>query len=145
MELHEVPQLVEKMGIEQPNALSFLLAAGTETLSPDEHEVVFFIGVMLWHVIDTLGITISEIPMDLLYSNEEKNYRMLEYLAGEPETEFMATVSKIMEHYNQSVLLRYVIDAIIEEQDNEIEINENHIGIMVIYLKTFIDCLDAVI
>jgi hypothetical protein len=33
----------------------------------------------------------------------------------------------------------------LEEPDKGIEINENNMGMMVIYLKTIIDCLDTAI
>ena len=143
MEPEEAPQLVEKMGQQQPNALSYLLATGNEILIPSEREVVFFMGVLVWYVIDSLKIILPEITLDQLLETENKNYKMLEYLAGEPDSEFLETVDKIMEHYNQSVLLRYVIERIMEEPEKDIEIIDNHIGIMVIYLKTLIDCIDS--
>ncbi len=145
LEPKEVPELIENMGNKQPYVLSYLLATGNEILVPSEREVVFFMGVLIWYVIDSLKIKLDEIPIEQLLENEEKNYEMLEYLAGEPDSEFMETVSKIMEHYNQSVFLRYIIEQIMNEPKKEIEIIENHIGMMVIYLKTFIDCIDSLI
>lgn len=144
MELEEAPQLVEKMGEAQPYALSYLLAIDNEILQHSEREIVFFMGILIWYVIDSLNITVPELTIDHLLEIEEKNFQMLEYLAGEPDEEFMETVGKIMEKYNQPVLLRYVIDRIMEEPEKDIEINQNHIGMMVIYLKTFIDCIDVV-
>lgn len=143
MELEEAPQLVEKMGKAQPYALSYLLAAGNDLLVQSEREVIFFMGVLIWHVIDFLDIVLPEISLDHLLENEEKNYQMLEYLAGEPDSEFMKTVEKIMTHYNQSVFLKYVIERVMEEPKKDIEIVDNHLGMIVIYLKTFIDCIDS--
>ncbi|MBN1576018.1 MAG: hypothetical protein JW913_05665 [Chitinispirillaceae bacterium] len=143
MELEEAPQLVEKMSKAQPYALSYLMAAGNELLIPSEREVIFFMGVLIWYVIDFLDIELYEITLDYLLENEEKNYKMLEYLAGEPDSEFMKTVEKIMERYNQSVFLRYVIERIMEEPKKDIEIIDNHLGMIVIYLKTFLDCIDS--
>ena len=142
MEPEEAPYLVERMGQQQPYVVSYLLATGNEILIPSEREVVFYMGVLIWYVIDSLKITVPEISVDQLMEIENKNYQMLEYLAGEPDSEFMETVGKIMDHYNQSVLLRYVIEQIMEEPEKSIKIIDNHIGIMVIYLKTFIDCID---
>ena len=74
MEPEEAPQLVEKMGQQQPNALSYLLATGNEILIPSEREVVFFMGVLVWYVIDSLKIILPEITLDQLLETENKNY-----------------------------------------------------------------------
>jgi hypothetical protein len=145
MDPDEAGILVERMSNNQPNVLSYLLATGSDILDQPEREVIFYMGVLLWYVIDTLGFVIPEISLESLIETEEKNFTMLEYLAGEPESEFLETVGKIMDSYNQSELLRYIIDKIMEEPQGDVEISENHIGVMVIYLKTFIDCIDLVL
>lgn len=145
MELEEAPNLVEAMGTTQPDVLSYLLATGDNLLSPSERQIIFFMGILIWYVIDQLEDQVPEISIDNLLENEEKNFKMLEYLAGEPDGEFMTTVDKIMETYNQPILLKYVIERMIEEPEKDIEIIDDHIGVMVIYLKSFIDCIDSVI
>ena len=141
----EAPELVEALSRSQPDMLNYLMATGGDILEQSEREVLFYMGVLLWYVIDTLGFNIPLIQLETLVENENKNFEMLEYLAGEPETEFMATVQKIMDHYNQAELLRYIIEKIMEEPHRDVPVLEDHIGIMVIYLKTCIDCIDAVI
>lgn len=143
MKTGDAPQLIGRMGEKQPSTLSYFLAINDEILSAPEREVILYMGVLIWYTVDSLDIPLPEITLQDLLDNEVKNIRMLEYLAGEPESEFMKTVGKIMEHYNQSDLLRYIIERIMDELQNDTEINRNHIGMMVIYLKTFIDCLDA--
>jgi hypothetical protein len=69
---------------------------------------------------------------------------MLEYLAGEPESDFLDTVEKIIGKYNQQVLLKYIIDRLMDEPQRGAEIREDNIGMLVIYLKTLIDCVDLI-
>ena len=69
---------------------------------------------------------------------------MMEYLAGEPESEFTDTVEKIMETYSQSELLRFIIEKLMEEPEKGVELREDTIGMIVLYLKTIIDCIDTV-
>lgn len=143
MEPEDVQQFVETIGQKQPYVVGYLLAAGNELLGQSEREVVFFIGILLLYVIDSIEIKSGEISLESLIENEEKNYKMLEYLSGEPESQFLDTVNTIMSSYNQSVLLKYIIDKIMEEPEKGVELVDNHLGIMAIYLKTVLDCIDA--
>jgi hypothetical protein len=139
----DIPELMTIVGEQQPHVVSYLLGITDEILSDPEREIVFFMGVVMLRVIQGLGIRNKEISLETLLEKEKTNFRMLDYLAGEPDAEFTDTVGKIMDNYNQSELLRYIIDRIMEEPLNDTGIVNDHIGIMVIYLKTFIDCFDA--
>jgi hypothetical protein len=138
----QIQQLVDTIGGKQPYIVGYLLAAGDDILEQSEREVIFFIGVIIWYIIDSLEFTLPEISLEQLIAHEEKNFKMLEYLAGEPESQFLNTVDRIMGGYNQSVFLKYVIDKIMEEPEKGVDLIENHLGIMAIYLKTILDCVD---
>jgi hypothetical protein len=142
IEPERIQQLVDNIGAKQPYIVGYLLASGDDILGQSEREVIFFIGVIVWYIIDSLEIALPEISLEQLLEHEEKNFKMLEYLAGEPETQFVDTVDKIMGGYKQSVFLKYIIDRILEEPDKGVELSENHLGIMAIYLKTILDCVD---
>ncbi|MBN1761249.1 MAG: hypothetical protein JW863_23190 [Chitinispirillaceae bacterium] len=144
MEPEDAPGLVERLERRQPNILSYLLATGSDILEQEERAMVFFMGVLLWHVIDSLQIEVPELTLEMLVETEAKNFEMLEYLAGEPDSEFMDTVEKIMANYNQSDLLQYIIGKILQEPQKDVEITENHVGVIAIYLKTVIDCFDTI-
>ncbi len=143
--IDDVPKLVNKLGKEQPFILTYLMATGSDILNQHERETLLFLGVMIWHIVSKIAPDTPEISGDILDCSEEKNMEMLEYLSGEPETDFMDTVAKIMSKYHQSELLRYIIDRLLEEPDKGIELSEDNIGMIVIYLKTIIDCLDLAI
>lgn len=100
-------------------------------------------GMMVWYIAEKTGEVIPEISAELLEEKEKVNIKMLEYLAGEPEAEFFETVETIMSKYRQAELLRYIIDKLMEEPQKGVAIHEDNMGIIVMYLKTIIDCIDS--
>lgn len=143
MKREDAPQLIEMMKMSQPDTVTYLLASGEDLLNPEERELIFFMGVLIWRVVTTLRSDIPTINMSQLIESESKNITMLEYLDGEPDGDFFSTVETIMAGYNQSELLRYVMKRLVEESDASGKSNNDHVGIIVIFLKTFIDCLDV--
>lgn len=145
MEREDAPQLIEMMKMSQPDALTYLLAAGEDLLNHEERELIFFMGVLIWRVVTKLRSSIPTITMTQIIEFEAKNITMLEYLDGEPDGDFFSTVEAIMAGYNQSELLRYVMKRLVEENDASGKSNNDHSGIIVIFLKTLIDCLDVTV
>jgi hypothetical protein len=145
MSLDDIPAVVNELGQVQPYILTYLMATGSDILDDEEREILLFMGLMVWKLVISQVNSIPEISGEELSECEEKNLNMLEYLAGEPEEEFFITVEKIMNKYHQSEMLRYCIDRIMEEPESE-NIKENdNIGMIVIYLKSVIDCLDSAV
>ncbi len=141
----ELVKLVEKLGREQPAILAYLMAAGMNDLSQEEHELLVFYGLSLWQMVNEAGFALQEISLDDLMQAEENNMKMLEYLSQESESDLIKTVETIWKGYNQKGLLMYIIEALIEESEPEeealIEDDESRAYIF-ICLKTLIDCLD---
>lgn len=143
LELDSIPEIIDSLGKFQPYILAYLMATGNEILDQNEREALLFMGVMIWHIVSSATPDIPEVSGELLDEKELKNISMLEYLSGEPEPEFMDTVDKIIGNYHQSELLKYMIDRLMEEPEKGVTISENNVGMIVIYLKTIIDCLDS--
>lgn len=144
LELDDIPEFVDKLGQEQPFVLAYLMTTGSNILDQNEREALLFTGLMIWHISTLKCQVIPEISSELIDEKESKNIKMLEYLAGEPESDFMETVEHIMARYSQAELLKFVIDKLMSEPENENEIREDNVGMIVIYLKTIIDCMDEV-
>jgi hypothetical protein len=145
LELDDIPQFVDKLGHEQPFVLTYLMTTGSDILNPKEREALLFTGLMIWHISTLKRLKIPEISSEMIDEKESKNIKMLEYLAGEPESDFMETVNHIMTKYPQAELLKFVIDKLMSDPEDDVEIREENIGMIVIYLKTIIDCLDVVL
>lgn len=141
--LDDVPDLITDLGRNQPYVLTYLMATGEELLNQKEREMLLFLGIMVWNITKHYITVPKEILSNELFDCEKRNIVMLEYLAGEPETDFIETVDKIMSKYRQHSLLRYIIDRLMEDyKDENSGIREENIGMIVIYIKSLIDCFD---
>lgn len=137
-----MPKLINLMSKEQPFILTYLMAIDNVILNQDERELLFYLGVVVWQIMSQGSTPLPKVTQETLDEVEESNTKMLEYLEGESETSFIETVETIVKNYNQPEVLRYVIEALMEESDEESLIRDEYKGIMMINLKTVIDCLD---
>jgi hypothetical protein len=55
---------------------------------------------------------------------------------------FSAVVKCLLSDYRQSELLRYVIAGLMECETEENEVRDENLGILILDLKTVIDCFD---
>ncbi len=136
------PKLINKMAKEQPVILAYLMAVGDELFNEVERELILYLGVVVWRIMSRGNEPLPNVTEKILDEVEDKNIKMLEYLEGESETDFFATVATIIENYNQPEVLRYVVEALMEDNEEGVEIKEENIGMIMIYLKTVIDCFD---
>jgi len=136
------PKLIDKFSKEQPIVLTYLIAVGDEQFNEDERQLLLYLGVVVWMIMSRGNKALPRVTEKMIDEAEKKNIKMLEYLEDETVTGFYDTTATILEGYNQPELLRYVVAALMEEHEEEVDIREENIGIMMIYLKTVIDCFD---
>jgi len=140
--LDESMVLVNQMTKEHPLIVAYLMTAGDELLSREERELLIYLGMVVWKIMTKLSGPLPPVTNEILEDAEDRNIQMLEYLEGEPEEEFLNTVGILIENYNQSEILRYVVEAIIEEDDDAVYISDQAKGIMLLCIKTVIDSFD---
>lgn len=145
MDLDDIPKMINHLGKDQPFVLTYLMSSGDTILNQNERNLLIFMGVMLWYLIEDDISGIPVISEELIDQFQKQNYKMLEYLADEPESDFVNTVQVIMSKYHQPDLLRYIMDKLTNDLKDRIEFRYQNLGIIVIYLKTIIDCLDSII
>ncbi|MBN1604932.1 MAG: hypothetical protein JW915_25215 [Chitinispirillaceae bacterium] len=144
MSLEEVPDLITDLGQNQPYILTYLVATGSDILNEKEREMLLFLGIMVWNISKHQISEQIEISSEELIYFERKNILMLEYLSGEPENDFFCTVERIMSRYHQHSFLKYIIDILMEDsRDESCGIRQENIGMIVIYIKSLIDCFDT--
>ena len=140
----EVPKLVDKMKNEQPLLLAYLLAVDHDILNEDERELLLYIGINIWKMMSRGDKRLKKVTEKSLKKNEKNNENMIKYLANEPD--FDEAVINIAENYNQKEVLKYVIEALMEDEPDEngtyCNIRDEYIGAMFMSIKTVIDCLD---
>ena len=136
------PKLINKFSKEQPFILTYLIAVDGQQFNEDERELLLYLGVVIWMMMSRGNNPLPKVTEKMIDDAEEKNIKMLEYLEGETETDFYEMTDTILQDYNQPEVLRYVVEALMEDDDEDVDIQEENIGLMMIYLKTVIDCFD---
>ncbi|MDZ7260934.1 MAG: hypothetical protein ONB05_02280 [candidate division KSB1 bacterium] len=139
----EVPQLINRISKQQPLLLAYLMAVDQGILNQDERELLLYLGIAVWRMMSQGDKKLVKVSEKRLEQAIQKNEKMLEYLEGEPTQNFDQTVEMIFKDYNQKEVLKYVIEALFEEEEDEEEnIRDEVKGLMAMDLKTVIDCLD---
>jgi len=122
----QFPRLVETMQKEQPEIMAFLMAAGFDDFNQAERELQFYLGTMVWQIMRS-GTTppprVSEKRLDRLIERTEK---MAEFLMGESDVDFENSAIRIFDDHNQVHVLRYVVEALFEDEE-EMEKEMEHL------------------
>ncbi len=138
-------QMVEDLVENQPILVNYLIQTGQDFLSAEEQEFFMFLGLSIFLAFEKSGARIPEIPHSAIESAEKRNASMVKYLSEEPESDILNTVLNIWKGYNQRGLLRFLIETIVDdEENNEMFEDDEHRAFVFIGLKTLIDCLDDV-
>lgn len=142
MSPQEVPKMVNLMSKEQPLILAYLLAVDDGILNQYERQLLLYLGVVVWQIMLQGDTPLPEITEEILDDVAESNMKLLEYLEGESDTGFADTVEMVVDNYFQPEVLKYVIEALMEEPEEGCLIREENKGIMMLDLKTVIDCFN---
>ena len=162
---------IEKFAKEQPAVLAYLMGAGGDTLVEGDRELLLYLGLVIWKIMSRGDRPLKEIPMDDLETEEEANFKVLEELTTASPEEMLAFSAKMLSDFNQIEVLKYVLEAIMEDEDfdeddwdlddddieleqddshegdfdldeDDLDIEDESQGLMLIYLKTVINCFD---
>ncbi len=136
------PKLINQFAKEQPFVLGYLMAVDNELLNEDERELLFYLGTVVWRMMSQGEKPLPKVTEDMIFAAEDDNFKMLQLLEGEDEAGVYDTTAKMISSYNQPEVLRYVVEALMEEDEEGVDIREANVGMMMIYLKTVIDCFD---
>ena len=139
----DTPPVIKAMSMEQPVLFAYLMAIGKGDFDQSEQELILDLGVTIWQIMKQGAESLSPLAQETLSRVEKRNLAMLQYLQSEPESEFENTVKLVFQHYNQPEVLRYVLDAIMEESPGKTPVSDENKGLVLYYLKNLIDALDA--
>lgn len=135
-------KLVDQINKEQPVILAYLLAVSEapfdEELNQDEKELLLYLGIVVWQIMGKGG-KLPHVTEEMIEEAETANFETLEKMADDF---YESQIMQMLQNYNQFSVLQYVVEALMEEPDEDLEIRDEYKGIMMIYLKTVIDCLD---
>lgn len=136
------PKLIQRMTREQPLILAYLMAVDNDIFNGDERQLLLYLGVVVWQMMSQGTQPLPTITEEILDQAEARNMKMAEYLQGETEDGFERAAELIISNYGQPEVLRYVVEALMEEPEEERVIQDQNKGIMFLDLKTVIDCFD---
>ena len=140
MSLQEAQKFINRMCKEQPLMLAYLMVADEDILNQEERELLLYLGTVVWQIMLQGDAPLPKITEKILDTVEESNIKMLKYPEGESDAGFMDAVEKIMDNYSQPEVLHYVVDALMEEPEEGGLIRDENTGLMMLHLKTVIDC-----
>jgi len=120
----QIPKIAYRMRKEQPIILAYML---------------LYLGLVVWRIMSQGSRPLNEITENILNEMEISNVKMIEYLEAESEAGGDA-MRKIIDNYPQPEVLKYVVEALLEEQEEGCVIRDGNKGMMMLYLKTVIDC-----
>lgn len=143
MEVDDVMSLITKFSEEQPSALMYLMAAGDDVFNEDEREILMYLGTNVWRMMSKGEKPLPMVSDKNLFQAEDANIKTLEEIMGESPGDFIAVADNLVQNYNQIEILGYLVTALSEESDDDVEIREDSQGLMLICLKSLLDCLDA--
>ncbi len=119
------------------------MAVDSDIFNEDERQVLLFLGVVVWQIMLQGVQRLSRVTEKTLDKAEAANLKMTEYLQGETDNGFEEVTRKMIGSYGQPEVLRYVVEAIMEDTEESCPIRDENRGTMFLDLKTIIDCFDA--
>ena len=135
-------KMITQMSKQQPIVLAYLMTAGDDFLNEDERELLLYLGVVVWQIMCQGDAPLPKATEKALDKVERKNIKMLERFAGKVFDQMEKSVEEMLRNYNQRVVLKYVVEALMEEPEEGCFIRDENKGIMMVFLKTVIDCFD---
>ncbi|MEI7731306.1 MAG: hypothetical protein WCO56_17150 [Verrucomicrobiota bacterium] len=125
-------------------ALVVYLSTLMESEKPTETQsTYFFIGIAALQVILTKYPKLPAVTPDELVEAEERNIEFLSKLDNDPPMKFGDNTATLINNYNQMPLLGIVLEALMEGNEDTMELVEEESGMALLRIKSMIDCLDA--
>jgi hypothetical protein len=140
----DVTKVINALGRRQPYVLAYLQQIGDDILNIEERKRLIFMGMFIWRVTSKDHSKMRRITFKLIDEKEAANIALLKYLNGEPQSNFLPTAQKILLKYHQIELLSFIVDRLRDDGPNTIDIPREKILIMLIFLKTIIDCMISI-
>ena len=138
----DAPATIDEMGREQPFVLAYLTGVAEGRLTKDEQGLHLHIGIVAWQAMKEGGGELPMVSGEDLDNAEANNSQMLEFFQDEPEAGFYDGVQTLFKSYNQYEIMKYILEALMEEPEEGVILRDESIGPMFMYLKTVLDAMD---
>jgi hypothetical protein len=135
-------QLTRRLMEEQPLIMAYLMAVDNDLLNEEEREWLFFLGTAVWQMMTQGDAPLPQVTEQTVEQVEAANQQAFEALADESDEAARTAMEKLLCDYNQPGVLKYVITALMESAQEE-GVRQDNLGVLMLDLKTVIDCLDC--
>jgi hypothetical protein len=138
----DVEQLIAKLFENQPFAGAYLMAVEETLLPESERGNLLFIALILWDIMSNGRAPLRKVSQEEIEAAEGENVKFLEELEAGSEMDHMEALQRLMTTYNQGPLLAAVVDALMDENQEDPDSAPDSVGIALLHLKTVLDCWD---
>jgi len=127
---------------DQPLLMSYLTAVDRDILNQEERELLFYLGAVSWKIMSSEPQHPPGSDEDRLLSIEAANQKMADSLRLSGAVKFADVVKQLLKDCRQPEVLRYIIAALMDEDNSENSVRDENLGIIILDLKTVIEYLD---
>lgn len=139
----DLENVFDDLNQKQPSLFAYLMSI-SELYDEDVREDFFFIGFTVIYTMDGINPDLNPISVEQIEKEESSNLFRFDVLEGIDEDGMYKVLSEIIEGYEQENILEFIYDEVLaEEEGGGFYFNQDDIGLMIAYLKTIADCLDA--
>ncbi|MBM3128597.1 MAG: hypothetical protein FJ009_08230 [Chloroflexi bacterium] len=133
--------LAEKFAAEQPVVMTYLMAVDGDLFNEDERELLFYLGAVVWQMMAQGDAPLPQVTEQMIDQAEAANQATLESLVDASEDDARAAMAQMLQEYTQPEVFKYVVTALMEATQEE-GIRDENLGVLMVNLKTVIDCLN---
>jgi hypothetical protein len=115
--IEKMPKLIDAMQKEQPVIVAFLMGMSHDDLNQAERELQFYLGTVVWQIMRQGTPPPKRVHEQRIDELIERTEKMAEYLMGESDVDLVDSSLNIYENHNQRNVLRYVVEALFEDDE----------------------------
>ncbi len=139
----DAPAVTALMNRQQPAVLAYLRDVGGDFLNEDEQDLLFYIGTVVWQVMRQGERKPRKVNLPALDRAERRSMRRLESVVGKPESAVRLLAESLVQDAPQPEVLRYVLGALMGEHEEGLELRDDRIGMMFVYLNAVLEALNT--
>ena len=144
---YDAQLIMAKMSEEQPLALGFLINLDDMPFNQNEREIILYVGVTVWRMMLQGERQLLEVTDDVLEQAEDANLDWMEKMETAAAADFYATTQLLLLNYPEPNVLRYIVEAIMEEDEDpdNIPVRDELTGLAFLHLKILLDAFIAIL
>lgn len=138
----EIIPKAQRINADQPYVLAYLLGVDDDILNQDERGLLVYLGMVVFEMMRQGSKPLPLVTGDILDTALERNLEIVESCRGRGSTKLREAARKMVTGYGQPEVLGYVLEALMEDSEEDSSVRDEMKGMIMTHLKTLIDCLN---